>query len=100
MTSSSESARDPRDELRDCRNAIEVVDRRIVAMLVQRVELGRRAAAAKRDAGIPIVDQAREREVVRRAIAEARAHDLPEAEVEEIFRRILALSRRVQEEVR
>jgi chorismate mutase len=100
MTTSGGATRDPREDLMDCRNAIEVVDQRIVALLAQRVELGRRAAAAKRDAGLPIVDHVRETEVLRRAIVEARRHDLPADGVEQIFQSILALSRRVQEEGR
>jgi chorismate mutase len=100
MTSTGESTRDPHEELMECRNAIEVVDRRIVALLAQRVALGRRAAAAKRDAGLPLIDAARETEVFRRALEEARSHDLPGDAIEEIFRRIVALSRRVQEEAR
>ncbi|HET9013215.1 MAG TPA: chorismate mutase, partial [Gemmatimonadaceae bacterium] len=88
MTTSHESAPDPRDELRDCRNAIEVVDRRIVALLAQRVTLGLRAAAAKRDAGLPVKDKAREAAVIERAVAEAQAHRLPAKAVKKIFEQI------------
>jgi chorismate mutase/prephenate dehydratase len=95
-----ESVRDPREELIECRNAIEVVDRRIVALLAQRVALGLRAAAAKRAAGLPILDHARETEVIRHALAEARSHDLPDDAVGQIFERVVAMSRRVQERAR
>ena len=90
-------AREPRDELRDCRNAIEVVDQRIVALLAQRVSLGLRAAEAKRAAGLPIVDRARESDVLRSVHSAAREHDLPPESVERIFERIIELSRRAQE---
>jgi chorismate mutase len=83
-----------------CRNAIEVIDRRLVALLAQRVALGVRAAAAKRAAGLPLVDHEREAEVMRNVIAEARAHDLPVEPVEQLFGRIVAMSRRAQEEAR
>ena len=94
------SASEPLDELRDCRNAIEVVDRRIIDLLAQRVALGLRAAEAKRAAGLPIVDRARESDVLRSVLTAAREHDLPAASVERIFERIIDLSRRAQETAR
>jgi chorismate mutase len=97
MTTSDRFARDPHDELRDCRNAIEVVDRRIVALLAQRVELALRAASAKRAAGLPLVDRAREAEVIDRVIAEGRHHALPPDAVERVFEWIVDMSRRAQE---
>lgn len=97
MTSASESARDPRDELRDCRNAIEVIDRRIVALLAQRVALGLRAADAKRRAGLPIIDASREAEVLRVAVDAARDEGLPIDPVRELFERIVRISRQAQE---
>lgn len=98
MTSSRESARDPREELRDCRNAIEVVDRRIVALLGQRVALGLRAADAKRRAGLPIIDASREAEVLQVAVDAARDEGLPVDAVRDLFARIVRISRRAQEE--
>jgi chorismate mutase len=100
MTTSDRFARDPLDELRDCRNAIEVVDRRIVALLAQRVELALRAASAKRTAGLPLVDRTRESEVIERVITEGRRHGLPADAVERVFERIVDMSRRAQEEPR
>lgn len=98
MTSTSESARDPRDELRDCRNAIEVIDRRIVALLAQRVALGLRAADAKRRAGLPIIDASREAEVLRVAVDAARDEGLRIESVRDLFERIVRISRQAQEE--
>jgi chorismate mutase/prephenate dehydratase len=90
--------RGPRQELIDCRNAIEVVDRRIVALLAQRIALGLRAATAKRGAGLPLKDRAREAEVLEHAVAEGRSHDLPEKELKKVFERIIEMSRRAQED--
>jgi len=100
MTTPDSTKRDPRDELLDCRNAIEVVDRRIVALLAQRVDLGLRAAAAKRSAGLPLKDDAREAEVLERAVHEGRTHGLPKDDVMKIFWHIVEMSRRAQEEAR
>ena len=100
MTTPDRFSRDPHEELRDCRNAIEVVDRRIVALLAQRVALALRAAGAKRAAGLPLVDRAREAEVIDRVVAEGRGHDLPADGIAQVFERIVAMSRRVQEDAR
>jgi chorismate mutase len=100
MTTPDRFSRDPQEELMDCRNAIEVVDRRIVALLAQRMALALRAASAKRAAGLPLVDPAREAEVIDRVVAEGRSHGLPADGVEKVFERIVAMSRRVQEDVR
>ena len=100
MTTPDSTKRDPRDELLDCRNAIEVVDRRIISLLAQRVALGLRAADAKRTAGLPLKDGAREAEVLDRAVHEGRAAALPEKDIRKIFERIVEMSRRAQEEAR
>jgi chorismate mutase len=100
MTTPDRFPRDPHEELMDCRNAIEVVDRRIVALLAQRTALALRAADAKRAAGLPLVDRRREAEVIDRVVAEGRIHDLPADGIEQVFERILAMSRRAQEDAR
>ena len=100
MTTPDRFPRDPHEELMDCRNAIEVVDRRIVALLAQRTALALRAADAKRAAGLPLVDRKREAEVIDRVVAEGRSHDLPADGIEKVFERILAMSRRAQEDAR
>lgn len=100
MTTADSADLDPRQELIDSRNAIEVVDRRIVALLAQRIALGLRAAAAKRSAGLPLKDKAREAEVIERALAEARSHGLAEKAVKRIFEHIVDMSRRAQEDAR
>jgi chorismate mutase/prephenate dehydratase len=100
MTTPDRFPRDPQDELRDCRNAIEVVDSRIVALLAQRVALALRAASAKRAAGLSLVDRAREAEVIDRVVAEGRSHDLPAEAIERVFKGIIDMSRRAQENAR
>lgn len=95
-----EVAVEPGAALRDCRNAIEEVDRRIVALLAERMTLCLRAATAKRNAALPIVDPVREAEVLRSAQALAAESGLPPEPVREIFERIVALARRAQLEER
>lgn len=85
-------------ELVACRAAIEEIDRRLIALLAERVAIGRKTASIKRAAGLPILDPQREAEVIRRAVSTAREHDLPEEAVRQVFWHVVGLSRRVQEE--
>ena len=89
---------DPLAELAQCRAEIEEIDRRLIALLADRVTLGRRTATIKRSAGLPILDPQREAEVIRRAVRTAREHDLPVEAVREMFWHVVGLSRRAQEE--
>jgi chorismate mutase len=93
MTESGDQERDPRTALAECREAIEALDRRIIGLLA----VGKRTAALKQAAGLPILDPAREAEVIRRAAETARSHDLATEPVREIFWHIVGMSRRAQE---
>ena len=88
----------PPPELRETRELIDAVDRRIVKLIVQRSELAKRAGHAKAQAGQKVHDPAREAalfEERRRWAAEA---GIEEETVETVFRSLVALSRRVQGE--
>jgi chorismate mutase len=85
-------------ELAHCRDEIERVDREIVRLLADRVALGQRTAALKRDAGLPILDPTREAAVIRRVTTVAREAGLPTEPVREIFWQIVGMSRRAQEQ--
>jgi chorismate mutase len=89
---------DPFAELARCRMDIEEIDRRLVALLAERVALGGKTATLKRAAGLPILDPQREAEVIRRAVSTAREYDLPVEQVREVFWQVVGLSRRAQEE--
>ena len=84
-------------ELAQCRGEIEDLDRRLIGLLADRVALGKRTAALKTAAGLPILDPQREAEVIRRAVVTAREHDLPVEAVREVFWHVVGLSRRAQE---
>ena len=99
-TGADENDAAPLAELAECRTKIEEIDRRLIALLAERVALGKRTAALKTAAGLPILDPQREAEVIRRAVATARGHDLPVEAVREMFWQVVGLSRRAQEEVR
>lgn len=85
------------DALAMCRSEIARIDRDIVSLLRERVDLALRARQLKQDRGLPILDPPREAQVVRSAVEAARSEGLAEEPVREIFWRILALSRSAQE---
>lgn len=79
------------------REQLERVDRELVRLMAERVRLAREIGAAKRDAGMPTLDPAREAAVVRRAAALAREHDLDEEEVRAVFWKLIGGARRAQQ---
>jgi chorismate mutase len=87
------------EELAQCREEIAAIDRDLVGLLRKRVDLGLRTGVIKRELGLPILDPGREAAVIRAAVEAARAVNLPDEPVREIFWRILGLSRAAQEDV-
>lgn len=83
-------------ELESLRAGIEAVDRQLIELLAQRVELARQAGLLKRAAGLPVLDPAREAAVVRRAGELARARGVGDEDVRYIFWHVIGLSRRAQ----
>lgn len=83
-------------ELSSLRSEIEALDRQLIALIAQRVRAARAVGRAKRAHGLSILDPAREAAVVRRAVELARAEQLAEEDVREIFWHLIGLSRRAQ----
>ena len=96
MTDETETA--ARDELAMCREEIAGIDREIVRLLRQRLDLALKTGVLKRGLGLPILDPEREAAVIRTAVETAREERLPEELVREIFWRILGMSRGAQQE--
>ena len=94
---SDETKGDDNDELSTLRRAIEAIDRQIVTLIGERLALAQRTGDLKREAGRPILDAAREAEVIRRAVNAARELGVPQEATREIFWRIVGMSRGVQE---
>jgi len=88
----------PAEELAWLRTEIERVDRALVALITERVELAGRIGAAKRALGLPTLDPPREAFVVRRAGELAREAGIPDEDVRYLFWHLIAMSRRVQME--
>lgn len=78
------------------REQIEDIDRALIALIGRRVRAARAVGRSKRMHGLGIMDPAREASVVRRAVELARAEELEEEDVREIFWHIIGLSRRAQ----
>lgn len=88
----------PIRRLEEVRTEIERIDRALVSLVSERVALGKKVGAAKREAGLPVLDPVREAAVVRRAGALAREAGLEDEDVRYIFWHLIGLSRRAQME--
>ena len=75
---------------------IEKADDALLALLQRRMRLARAIGKAKQEAGLPILDPAREARVVRRVAARARELGMPAEEVRSLFWNIIALCRSEQ----
>lgn len=83
-------------ELRRLRRRIDVLDRRIVALLNERAELAREAGRAKAAAGRRAIrDGEREREVLLR-VSMANEGPLPQADLLALYRRLFTATRELE----
>ena len=83
-------------ELRRLRKKIDVLDRRLVAILNERAELARDAGRAKRAAGYRVIrDIEREREVLLR-VTIANEGPLAQADLLALYRRLFAATRALE----
>jgi prephenate dehydrogenase len=83
-------------ELKQTREHIDAVDRAIVNLLAQRSQLQERAARAKAALGAPVLDGAREAEVLGTRRTWAQELKLDVEGVADVFRAVLTMSRRGQ----
>jgi chorismate mutase/prephenate dehydratase len=87
---------DDSPELRRLRKRIDALDRRIVALLNERAELGREVGRAKLAAGRrAIADPDREREVLLR-VTMANTGPLPQADLLAVYRRLIAATKALE----
>jgi chorismate mutase / prephenate dehydratase len=83
-------------ELRRLRRRIDVLDRRIVALLNERAELAREAGAAKAAGGRRAIrDAEREREILLR-VTMANEGPLPQADLLALYRRLFSATRALE----
>lgn len=84
-------------DLKELRKEIDAVDAEIVKLFEKRMEISERMAACKQKAGIPVRDEAREKEKILKVqslthTAFGREH------IEELYTVLMSLSRKLQEE--
>lgn len=96
MTPASMDEMAPDEALTRLRNRIEEIDRAVVGLIAERVELARQVGPMKERAGLPTLDPTREAAVVRRAGALAREAGIDDEEMRGIFWRVIGLCRRAQ----
>lgn len=89
----------PGMELSSLRSEIERIDRDLITLIAERVQVACAIGESKRAAGLPTVDPAREAAIIRRSAHLAREAGVSAEEVRDIFWRLVALSRRAQLEV-
>ena len=87
--------KESKDALSDCRSRIDVVDRRLVALLNERTRIVEEIGRIKRKMRMPIYEPKREDEVFANAMA-SNLGPLPPEAVKRIFERIIDEMRVVQ----
>ena len=85
-------------DLDTLRQEVERIDRTLVQLIAERVEIARKIGVVKRERELPTLDPAREAAVVRRAGSLAREAGLDDDDVRYIFWHLIGLSRRAQME--
>ena len=83
-------------DLDDLRRAIDALDASLIDVVAERVRLAVAVAERKAMRGAPLLDPAREAEVVELAALRGEAAGLDPDEIRAFVRRLLALSRRAQ----
>ena len=85
------------DELQSLRRDIDAIDRELVELFRRRMDVTARVGAYKRERGIPVLDQERERQVLRNK-GELAGEELRPAVIT-LYQTIMALSRRQQRDL-
>lgn len=84
--------------LEEKRTEIDAIDSDIVSLLGRRAAVAREIAALKRRTGLPIVDEDRERAIIRRLTMRS-SSDISDEGLSQIYRAVLDESRRIQASV-
>jgi 3-deoxy-7-phosphoheptulonate synthase len=78
------------------RSGIERIDQKIMGLIGQRVELARDAGRVKREAGLPVIDEIQEHEVLARVRDLATSAGIPYEELHALQAYLIEISRRAQ----
>jgi chorismate mutase/prephenate dehydrogenase len=88
---------DPEARLEALRRRILAVDDELIRLVGERRDLVLEVADLKRELGLPVMDPAREAQVVRRAAEHARSLGIDQELVRDVVWRIIAAARQAQE---
>jgi chorismate mutase len=88
----------PAEPLDRLRAEIERIDRALIGLIRDRVQLAQAAAQVKRAAGLPTLDPPQEAAVIRRAAQLAREAGLPVEETRDLFWALVGLTRGAERE--
>ena len=92
MTSTNDT---PENRLASCREGIDDVDRRLVALLNERTAIVERIGQVKKEAHLPVYEPKRE-DAVYANVAASNSGPLPNDALQRIFERIMDEMRKVQ----
>jgi chorismate mutase-like protein len=84
-------------DIPDWRKQIDEIDRKLVELISQRARAAHEIGKLKRDAGMPIYEPDRERNVFQR-VSEANPGPLPNRDLLRIYERIMDIMRQIQQE--
>ena len=84
-------------DLDELRKEIDAVDADIVKLFEKRMEISERIAAYKQKTGIPVRDEAREKEKILK-VQNLTHTEFNRKHIEELYTVLMALSRKLQEE--
>lgn len=93
-----EETEEARQALEALRERIQEVDELLIRTIGERFELAIRIGEAKSALGLPVLDPAREAGVIRRLAGRAREMGVDEEMTRDVFWRIIAQARAVQED--
>ena len=83
-------------ELKRIRGELDEIDNQLIRILARRFEIGQEAARVKRASGLDVHDPEREASVIAQARSWARESGLPEGQIEDLFVRLIGISRNSQ----
>lgn len=86
-------------EINQLREKLDEIDIEILELLRERIDIVKRIGLIKERLNLPIIDENREEEVYENAAKFALKHDLDNIQIKSIFREIVSLSKKVQNEL-
>jgi chorismate mutase-like protein len=84
-------------DIAEWRQAVDLLDRQVVDLINQRASVAHEIGRLKREAGLPIYEPAREKEVLAN-VRKVNKGPLTDQDVVSIFERIMDMMRKIQQE--